>query len=124
MTTPAPDTTDLTLSVLDALPADAPAAPLTSALDILTNERRRHVLRVVGEQGETMTLPDVADEVAVRECGRPLPEIQPETVTETYISIYHDHLPRLVDANLLAYDQERDLVHPRFATDAVDSPTN
>lgn len=124
MTTPAPDTADLTLSVLDALPADAPAAPLTSALDILTNERRRHVLRVVGDQGEAMTLPDVADEVAVREYGRPLPDIEPETVTEIYISIYHDHLPRLVDANLLAYDQERDLVHPRFVTDAVESSTN
>jgi len=124
MTTPAPDTADLTLSVLDALPEDSPSAPLTNALDILTNERRRHVLRVVGDQGEAMTLPDVADEVAVREYGRPLPDIEPETVTEIYISIYHDHLPRLVDANLLSYDQERDLVHPRFATDAVDSATN
>ncbi|MFC3956833.1 DUF7344 domain-containing protein [Halovivax cerinus] len=121
MTTQVPDTIDLTRALLDTLPDGAPEAPTSQTLDILSNERRRHVLRVVREQGEAITLPDVADEVAVREHGRPLPEISPERVTEIYISIYHDHLPRLVDAGLLVYDQERDLVVPAFDDGSPDT---
>lgn len=119
MTTTATDAADLTLAVLEDLPGDTSPELLTRALELLANQRRRHTLRVVRAHGESITLPDVADEVAVRERGRPLPEISPETVSEIYISIYHDHLPRLVDAGLLAYDQERDLIRPSFGSDRL-----
>ena len=62
--------------------------------------------------GESLTLPDAAEEVAVRETGRKVTELSAERVHQIYISLYHDHLPRLVEANLLEYDQERDLVSP------------
>lgn len=116
----ASDTAELTLSLLDSLPRDCSPEQLSAALRLLSNQRRRRTLRVVREHGEAMTLPDVADEVAVREHDRPLPEISAETVSDIYISIYHDHLPRLVDAGLLAYDQDRDLVRPAFEPDQLD----
>src|SRR6056297_3159469 len=119
MTTRPPDTAELTLSVLDGLPYEGDSDRVNRVLWLLSNQRRRHAIRVVRAHGEPITLPDVADEVAVRECDRPLPEIDPETVSEIYISLYHDHLPRLVDAGLLAYDQERDLVRPTFGRDTV-----
>lgn len=120
----ASDTAELTLSLLDSLPGDCSQEELSAALRVLANPRRRHTLRVVREHGEEMALPDVADEVAVREHDCPLPEVSAETVSDIYISIYHDHLPRLVDAELLRYDQERDLVRPAFEDDQADADSS
>lgn len=120
----ASDTAELTLSILDSLPRDRSQEQLSAALRVLSNPRRRHTLRVVREHGEEMALPDVADEVAVREHDRPLPEISAETVSDIYISIYHDHLPRLVEAGLLGYDQERDLVRPAFDSGQFDADSS
>lgn len=108
------DTATLVVSLLDRLPADPSPSAVDEALTVLANRRRRLTLSVVREHDEPIALPDVADEVAVREHGQPVTELSPETVAQTYISIYHDHLPRLVDLGILAYDQERDLVIPTY----------
>lgn len=109
------DSAELVLRLLDRLPdGDRQPEKLDEALGVLAERRRRLTLRVVREHDESITLPDVADEVAVRENGRPLPELSGETVAEVYISIYHDHLPRLVELGLLEYDQGRDLVSPAY----------
>ncbi len=63
---------------------------------------------------EEITLPDAAEEVAVRESGSTVQELSADRVANVYLSLYHDHLPRLIDAGLLEYDQERDLVWPTF----------
>lgn len=110
-----------TLSALEWLDrTDLSPVAASAAFDVLVDRRRRVTLRVLREYGEEMTLADLAEEVAVRELEVAITEVSPETVTEVYISLYHDHLPRLVDAGLLAYEQERDLVSPRASSTAVD----
>ncbi|WP_290810893.1 hypothetical protein [Halovivax sp.] len=108
------DAAELALTLLDRLPEDGAPERIDHALGVLADRRRRLTVQVVRDHDEPLALPDVADEVAVRERDRPLPEISAETVTEVYVSIYHDHLPRLVGIGLLAYDQERDMVHPNY----------
>ncbi len=110
---PESDCVDFVLSVLDVLDGHnhAPDA-VDEALSLLANYRRRLLLQVMATYGEALTLPDAAEEVAVRETGRNVSQLSAEEVATIYISLYHDHLPRLVDAGLLAYDQERDLVSP------------
>lgn len=116
MTTP-PHTTsdcvDFVDTVLDWLDerSEDPAS-IDATFRLLADRRRRLLLYVMRTHDESLTLPDAAEEVASREIGRPLPTISPERVAEVYHSLYHDHLPRLVDANLLEYDQQRDLVFP------------
>lgn len=106
---------DPVLELLDLLEQfDRPPEAVTRALRLLASERRRHLLSVVREHGEALALADVADEVAIRESGRPLTELTAERVARVYTSIYHDHLPRLVDAGLLSYDQSRDIVAPAW----------
>ncbi|ELY61157.1 DUF7344 domain-containing protein [Natronolimnohabitans innermongolicus] len=108
-----PDCVDFVLTVLDELDAcEASARTIDDAFGLLADQRRRLLLEVMRTYGEELTLPDVAEEVAVRETGRQVPNISAERVHETYLSLYHDHLPRLVDAGLLEYDQEGDLVIP------------
>ncbi|RZH66306.1 DUF7344 domain-containing protein [Natrinema altunense] len=91
---------------------DASTESLDGAFALLADQRRRLLLAVMWTYGEELTLPDAAEEVAVRETGRKVTNIPAERVREVYLSLYHDHLPRLVDAGLLEYDQERDLVAP------------
>lgn len=91
---------------------DASTEALDDAFALLADQRRRLLLTVMRTYGEELTLPDAAEEVAVRETGRKVTNIPAERVREVYLSLYHDHLPRLVDAGLLEYDQERDLVAP------------
>ncbi|MXV63770.1 hypothetical protein GS429_17225 [Natronorubrum sp. JWXQ-INN-674] len=110
---PDSDCVDFVLAVLDNLDGcEASAGTVDEAFTLLANHRRRLLLEVMRTYGEELTLPDAAEEVAVRETGRKVTELSAERVHEVYISLYHDHLPRLVDAGLLEYDQERDLVSP------------
>ncbi|WP_049888782.1 DUF7344 domain-containing protein [Natronococcus occultus] len=75
----------------------------------LSHRRRRAVLGCV-EQHNVVTLADLADELAVQEHGTPIDEIPADAVTELYLELYHNHVPVLADAGLVAYDQEGDLV--------------
>ena len=77
--------------------------------DILGHARRRHMMRVVKEH-ESVTLADVADEVSIEESHRSIERIDPESITEVYLSLYHVHVPKLVAADLIGYDEERDLL--------------
>ncbi|GAB3671468.1 DUF7344 domain-containing protein [Halopiger thermotolerans] len=107
------DRPEFVLAMLEWLHGrEVPAEVIDDAFTLLADERRRLLLAVMTSHGEAITLPDAAEEVAVRETGRAVTDLSGERVADTYLSLYHDHLPRLVDAGLLEYDQERDLVSP------------
>lgn len=57
-----------------------------------------------------MSLPDLADECVVIEHNCHLDDIPAKTVKRMYMSLYHCHIPKLVEEGVLEYDQERDLV--------------
>ena len=75
----------------------------------LSDERRRLALAFLAEHQE-MTLPDLADQIAERERRTALSDISPEWVTTLYLELYHSHVPRLEDADLVTYSQEHDRV--------------
>ncbi|QLG50440.1 DUF7344 domain-containing protein [Natrinema halophilum] len=107
------DVVEFVQKLLDWLDEDdVSTEALTDAFALLSDRRRRLLLEVMRTYEEELTLPDAAEEVAIRETGHTVTNIPAERVTEVYLSLYHDHLPRLVDAGLLEYDQERDLVAP------------
>ncbi|WP_209019637.1 DUF7344 domain-containing protein [Halorussus marinus] len=82
---------------------------LDALLDALGDFRRRCVLAALLSHAD-LPLADLADEVTVEERGRPLSSVDAQTVLEVYLSLYHTHVPKLSDAGLVAYDQQRDLV--------------
>ncbi|TYL40265.1 hypothetical protein CV102_01410 [Natronococcus pandeyae] len=107
------DGIEFVLAMLDWLEQrEESADAVDEAFDLLADERRRLLLQVMRTYSEELTLPDAAEEVAVRENGCKVTELSAERVANVYISLYHDHMPRLVDAGLIEYDQERDLVIP------------
>lgn len=87
--------------------------------DLLATERRRHALRCLTDHG-SLALPDLADEVARREHDAPLPEIPEDAVLRIYLSLYHTHVPKLAEAGVVRYSQDRDVVALAEQADAVE----
>jgi hypothetical protein len=56
-----------------------------------------------------MQLPDVADQIAEWEYGSPAHNLTEEAL-DAYTSLYHSHIPKLADADVVAYDQSEDMV--------------
>lgn len=79
-------------------------------LGVLSNSRRRFVLSCLEEHATPMALADVADELATRERDAPIREIPEDDVAAIDMSLYHVHVPKLSDAGLVEYSQERDAV--------------
>ncbi|WP_425433256.1 DUF7344 domain-containing protein [Haloarcula nitratireducens] len=82
---------------------------LDKILTALADNRRRTTLYYLQEH-QTLPLPDVAELVAEREHEATVAELSGEEVKRIYLSLYHTHVPRLVDAALAHYEQEDDLV--------------
>jgi DNA-binding transcriptional ArsR family regulator len=77
---------------------------------LLADARRRRALRCLSEHAMRLTLADLADEVAVRERETSIDQIPAEEVKQVYMSLYHNHVPKLVDAGIAEYDQDADTV--------------
>ena len=74
------------------------------ALNLLSNERRRLVLRRVAEVGET-NLKALATEIAAREVDSPTDAISSKERKRVYTSCLQLHLPKLASADALLFDR-------------------
>lgn len=93
-----------------------------AVLAVFAHRRRRDAIRELRTHENPIPLADLADQVAVREHGTPISEIPAETVKRIYLSLYHTHIPKLADADLLRYDQERDAVALSERAERVERP--
>lgn len=84
-----------------------------SPFELLSHRYRRYAVRVLDEHDCELALADLADETARREYDCPVTEIPAEKISTLYLSLYHSHVPKLEDAGVVEYDQERDIVVPR-----------
>jgi len=101
----------LSLALLEWLDhRDEGTETIDETLEVLSDQRSRLLLDVLTNHEQELTLPDAAEEVAQREANRSITDLSAERIANVYISLYHDHLPKLLEVGLLEYDQERDLV--------------
>lgn len=81
---------------------DAP--PPESALrDVLDSERRRKLLSLIAEGGET-SITDAARSIAAAERGLSPEAVPSEASDEIEQSLYQDHLPKLTALEIVAFD--------------------
>ena len=78
--------------------------------DLLANQRRRYVLRCLQKFEDRMALTDVADEIARWENETNHTDTSEEEVERVATSLYHVHIPKLADADIVEYDQEQNVV--------------
>ena len=76
----------------------------------LAHPHRRHAIRCLGEYEEPITATDLADEIVGRENDSAVSEIPSEEAHQVYLSLYHQHLPKLDSAGIVRYDQDREMV--------------
>lgn len=104
----------------DAEPDPSPdLAPLDEAtvFDLLSAERRRAVVRIVGSSSGAWELGDLTETVVCRledyDCGEDIPSDRRRAV---YVTLYQTHIPTLADAGALATDTNVSMVRPTTGT--------
>lgn len=80
---------------------------LSLACELLAHPHRRHALSVLRERGSRMTLDEVARAVTLRLDGAILGDDFRERFDQVRVGLYHNHLPKLCDAGVVAYDRDR-----------------
>ena len=85
-----------------------PMSEVDVVLKALANKRRRLAIYCLSEH-RWLTLADLAEQVVEFE-GVSVQEVSAKYTTEVYFSLYHTHVPKLVDAGLARYSQDQDLV--------------
>lgn len=85
--------------------------------DLLSNSRRRFVLRRLQNEPSGTELGDMATKLAAEENGLPPEELSAQQRKRTYVSLYQTHVPKLVEAGVVTYDSDSGIIR---ATDRID----
>lgn len=100
--------------------SDSDDQSLDVVFDLLADQRRRYVLACLIDQTEAIGLADLAEDVATRENEGTVTELPKEKVRTIHTSLYHAHIPKLVEAGAVEYDQNRDLVRVSETSEQVE----
>ncbi|WP_158058071.1 DUF7344 domain-containing protein [Halorussus halophilus] len=92
-------------------PHPSDSLSLDELFDLLSSQRRRHVLDFLSETSAPTTIDALADEVAVREANDQ-DEMSQESVSRIRTTLHHSHVPKLVDHGVLDHDELAESVVP------------
>lgn len=93
---------------------------LDDVFDVFANYRRRYVLHYLREE-ERASLGAIARQIAAWECAYRSEGVSGELADRIEIELFHTHLPRLREADLVEYDRRASLVVYRDPPDIVRS---
>ena len=78
--------------------------------ELLKNRRRREVLAYLLEAEETVTLGELAEQIAAWENDTEVSALSSDQRKRVYVALYQTHLPKMDDAGIIEYDQDRGLI--------------
>ena len=78
--------------------------------ELLKNRRRREVLKYLLEAEETVTLGELAEQIAAWENNTEVNALNSDQRKRVYVALYQTHLPKMDDAGIVDYDQDRGLI--------------
>jgi DNA-binding transcriptional ArsR family regulator len=78
--------------------------------ELLKNRRRREVLSYLLEAEETVTLGELAEQIAAWENDTDINALSSDQRKRVYVALYQTHLPKMDDAGIVEYDQDRGLI--------------
>lgn len=90
-----------------------------TAFDLLSNARRRFVLRRLQEAGEGVELGDLATELSAVENDVPRDDLSSKQRKRTYVSLYQTHIPKLEEAGVVSYNSDSGVVRPTERLDEL-----
>lgn len=104
-----PTVDDVDLQTNGCSTGDGAAIDTDQVLDALAHPRRRHLLRVLVDEGPEVPLRQLAAGVAAAESEGP-GGVADEAKQRVYVSLFHRHVPKLDDQGFVEYDDEVDVV--------------
>ena len=78
--------------------------------DVLKNRRRRYTLHYLKQQDRPVELSELAEQVAAWENDTTVEGLSANERKSVYTSLYQTHLPKLADAGIVEYNQNRGVV--------------
>ncbi|WP_458188072.1 DUF7344 domain-containing protein [Haladaptatus sp. NG-WS-4] len=98
------------------------ATPLSRDMvfDVLKNQRRRYALHYLKQAEESVQLSDLAEQVAAWENDITVDAISAAERKRVYTALYQSHLPKLDDAGIVDYNQNRGIVELAAAAEQLD----
>ncbi len=117
-----------TAAMTPGTPDEVDQLPKDVVFGLLSNQRRRWVLRYLAENGPNATLGALAEHIASIENDKPVAAINSSERKRVYVCLYQNHLPKLDGANVIDYNQSRGTVQLNAEADqifthlAVESP--
>ncbi|PCR89141.1 DUF7344 domain-containing protein [Natrinema ejinorense] len=78
--------------------------------ELLKNRRRREVLAYLLEADDTVTLGELAEQIAAWENDLEVNALSSDQRKRVYVALYQTHLPKMDDAGIVEYDQDRGLI--------------
>ena len=91
-----------------------------TTLRLCCDEHRRIVLATLASERRALSLNDLTNEIVTHNHHEPITDVSGEAVTHVYLSLYHEHVPLLVEASVIEYDRERRLVDPTEQFDRLE----
>lgn len=90
---------------------DGQPVPLDQIFGILSNQRRRRVLRNLMETKQ-FELGDLAERLAGQENDKSREQLSSKERKRVYVSLYQVHLPKLADVDAITYNKSRGIIEP------------
>ncbi|MCU4754198.1 ArsR family transcriptional regulator [Halobacteria archaeon AArc-curdl1] len=78
--------------------------------ELLKNRRRREVLQYLLDAEGTVTLGELAEQIAAWENDTEVTALSSDQRKRVYVALYQTHLPKMDDAGIVDYDQDRGLI--------------
>ncbi|WP_137284983.1 DUF7344 domain-containing protein [Halorussus salinisoli] len=88
--------------------------------DVLKNRRRRYALHYLRRADDTVQLSELAEQVAAWENDIAVDAISAAERKRVYTALYQSHLPKLDDAGIVEYNQNRGIVELSSAAEQLD----
>ncbi|MFC3476430.1 DUF7344 domain-containing protein [Halobacterium litoreum] len=86
--------------------------PLDVTFEILKNRRRRLVLEYLRETEDTITIGELAEHIAAIENDTTVQQLNAQQRKRVYIGLYQCHLPKMDDAGVVDFNQDRGRIDP------------
>ncbi|MFC5365311.1 helix-turn-helix domain-containing protein [Salinirubrum litoreum] len=97
-------------AIADSRSAETPSRD--DVFEVLSNGRRRNVVRALERAGGTVEISDLAEQVAAWENDVPPEEVTYHQRKRTYTALQQFHLPKMDEAGALHYDSDRGVIEP------------
>lgn len=85
---------------------------LDDVFDVIRNQRRRRVLRYLGEQESPVSMGTIADHVAALENDKSAALLTAQERKRVYVGLYQCHLPKMDKLDVIEFNKDRGLIEP------------